>query len=55
MDSTSVIKDEGYPECLHRLALKAPSEPSPTELHVRVKATALNPVDIQLMNLAVWR
>lgn len=45
----------GYPESLHKSALPGPgSSPSPTELHVRVKAAALNPVDIQIMNLPVW-
>ena len=46
---------EGYPKALRRSTLPSPSIPAATEIHVRVKAAALNPVDIQLMNLPVWR
>ncbi|CAD0089849.1 unnamed protein product, partial [Aureobasidium vineae] len=46
---------EGYPKALHRSTLPSPPRPAATELHVRVKAAALNPVNIQLMNLPVWR
>ncbi|THX89678.1 GroES-like protein [Aureobasidium pullulans] len=46
---------EGYPHAIHKSALPAPFRPSATELHVRVKAVALNPVDIQLMNLPIWK
>ncbi|KAI4791658.1 GroES-like protein, partial [Aureobasidium sp. EXF-8845] len=46
---------EGYPNALRRSTLTSPSIPAATEIHVRVKAAALNPVDIQLMNLPVWR
>ncbi|THY64778.1 GroES-like protein [Aureobasidium pullulans] len=46
---------EGYPHAIHKSALPAPFRPSATELHVRVKAAALNPVDIQLMNLPIWK
>lgn len=46
---------EGYPKALHRSTLMSPPAPAATEVHVRVKAVALNPVDIQLMNLPVWR
>ena len=45
----------GYPKALHRSTLPSPPRPAATGLHVRVKAAALNPVDIQLMNLPVWR
>lgn len=46
---------KGYPEALRRSALASPPRPSATELHVRVQAAALNPVDIQLMNFPVWK
>lgn len=46
---------EGYPSALKLTNIPAPTtSPSPTELHVRVKAAAINPVDIQLMNLPIW-
>ncbi|GME47023.1 Protein YIM1-1 [Neofusicoccum parvum] len=42
----------GYPSCLSQASLPAPTAPlAPTQLLVRVRAAALNPVDIQLMNL----
>lgn len=41
----------GYPSALKLDKVASPSNPSPTQLLVRVKAAALNPVDIQLMNL----
>lgn len=46
---------EGYPKALRRSTLITPPAPAATEVHVRVKAAALNPVDIQLMNLPIWR
>ena len=46
---------EGYPKALHRSTLSSPPIPAAREVHVRVKAAALNPVDIQLMNLPVWK
>jgi NADPH:quinone reductase-like Zn-dependent oxidoreductase len=46
---------EGYPKALRRSTLTSPSIPAAPEIHVRVKAAALNPVDIQLMNLPVWK
>ena len=46
---------EGYPKALRKSTLIPPPTPAATELHVRVKAAALNPVDIQLMNLPVWK
>ena len=46
---------EGYPKALHQSSIAAPAgPPGPTELHVRIHAAALNPVDIQLQNLPVW-
>lgn len=48
----------GYPSCLQDSFLPAPSAATPlrpTQLLVRVRAAALNPADIQLMNLPfVW-
>jgi NADPH:quinone reductase-like Zn-dependent oxidoreductase len=46
---------EGYPKALRRSTLISPPTPAATEIHVRVKAAALNPVDIQLINLPVWK
>jgi NADPH:quinone reductase-like Zn-dependent oxidoreductase len=46
---------ERYPKALRRSTLTSPSIPAATEINVRVKAAALNPVDIQLMNLPVWK
>jgi NADPH:quinone reductase-like Zn-dependent oxidoreductase len=46
---------EGYPKALRRSTLVSPSTPAATEVHVRIKAAALNPVDIQLMNLPIWK
>ena len=56
---TDVIKawtytHEGYPSALKLSNIPAPSTLSSTELHVRVKAAALNPVDVQLMNIPLW-
>lgn len=50
-----VFTHEGYPDALHRATLVPLPKPASKELHVRVKAAALNPVDVQLMNLPVWR
>jgi NADPH:quinone reductase-like Zn-dependent oxidoreductase len=46
---------EGYPAAVRFSSLPAPTgPPGPTELRIRVRAAALNPVDIQLMNLPIW-
>jgi len=46
---------EGYPAALRLSSFPSPTgPPSPTELRIRVRAAALNPVDIQLMNLPIW-
>lgn len=45
---------EGYPSALKLTTIPTPPKPSPTEVLVRMKAVALNPVDIQLMNLPLW-
>ena len=50
-----VFTHEGYPDALHRATLAPLPRPALKELHVRVKAAALNPVDIQLMNIPVWK
>lgn len=43
----------GFPECLRQTTYTAPpsSTLKPTEIQVRVKAFAINPVDVQAMNL----
>lgn len=45
-----------YPEGLKfgDVPVKKEAELGPTELLVRVKAAAINPVDIQIMNLPFW-
>ena len=46
---------QGYPNALKRSSVPVPNTaPSPTELYIRVKAVALNPVDTQLMNFPLW-
>ncbi|PNS17541.1 Zinc-type alcohol dehydrogenase-like protein [Sphaceloma murrayae] len=45
---------EGYPKALKPSSLPVKDTLSPTELRVKVKAAAINPVDIQLMNLPLW-
>lgn len=45
---------EGYSSALRLKDIPSPLKPSPTEIHVRVKAAAINPVDIQLMNFPLW-
>jgi len=44
----------GYPKALKPSTLPEPQAPGPTEIHVRVKAAAINPVDTQLMNIPLW-
>lgn len=45
----------GYPSCLTQQTTKVPSTPpTPKHIIVKTKAAALNPVDIQLMNLPIW-
>ncbi|KAI1341239.1 alcohol dehydrogenase [Xylariaceae sp. FL0016] len=43
----------GYPETLQLHDTQVPAEPAPNHILVEVKAAALNPVDIQMMNLFV--
>lgn len=46
---------EGYPSSLRLTKLSIPKiPPSPHHIILRTSAAALNPVDIQLMNLPVW-
>lgn len=42
----------GYPSTLNLSTI--PTPPSPHHLLIRIHACALNPVDIQLMNLSLW-
>ncbi|KAF2432379.1 NAD(P)-binding protein [Tothia fuscella] len=44
----------GYPQCLSQTTLSLPEILSTTELLVQVEAAAVNPVDIQLMNVPLW-
>lgn len=47
----------GYPSAVHQttIPVPAPEKPlSPTQLRVRVKAAALNPIDVQLINIPLW-
>lgn len=43
----------GFPQCLHQTTYTppGPSDLSPTQIQVRTKAFAINPVDVQAMNL----
>src|SRR5277367_1549776 len=43
----------GYPACLSLNPIDLPHPPKVNEIHIRVQAAALNPVDIQLMNLPI--
>ncbi|KAF2760901.1 alcohol dehydrogenase [Pseudovirgaria hyperparasitica] len=44
----------GYPQCLQQTDQTPKASFCPTEILVQMHAIALNPVDIQLMNLAIW-
>ncbi|KAM0807584.1 putative Chaperonin 10-like protein [Seiridium cardinale] len=48
-----VYTHAGYPETLQLQDTEVPSKPSPNHLLLRVKAAALNPVDVQMMNLPI--
>ncbi|CAJ2504733.1 Uu.00g121270.m01.CDS01 [Anthostomella pinea] len=43
----------GYPQTLRLDETQVPAEPSPHHVLIHIKANALNPVDIQLMNLFI--
>jgi NADPH:quinone reductase-like Zn-dependent oxidoreductase len=43
-----------YPTCLQSSTFPLPDQLSDTEIQVRIKSAALNPVDIQLMNVPIW-
>ena len=49
-----VYDHKGYPDALHQTSLLVKSTLSPTEVRIKVKAAAINPVDIQLMNIPLW-
>ena len=40
-----------YPDTLQQTTIPVPATPAPNHLLIEVRASALNPVDIQLMNL----
>jgi len=44
----------GYPSALTLNSISLPPRPNENEIHIRVQAAALNPVDIQLINLPIW-
>jgi len=44
----------GYPSCLSLNPIDLPHPPKENGIHIRVQAAALNPADIQLMNLPIW-
>ncbi|RVX72320.1 hypothetical protein B0A52_04525 [Exophiala mesophila] len=46
-----IYTKSGYPETLEFSTTEVPNTPAPTSVLIQVHATALNPVDIQLMNL----
>ncbi|KAF4548963.1 Zinc-binding dehydrogenase-like protein 5 [Elsinoe fawcettii] len=45
---------EGYPRALRQKTIPIKSSLGTNELRVHVKAAAINPVDIQLMNFPIW-
>jgi reticulon-4-interacting protein 1, mitochondrial len=44
----------GYPSALALKPIELPPFPKEKEIHIQVQAAALNPVDIQLINLPIW-
>lgn len=44
----------GYPACLKQTTKSPPAQLAPTQVQMRIRAAALNPVDVQLMNLPFW-
>jgi len=49
-----IYDHQGYPKALKTSTLPTPQAPGLTEIQVRVKAAAINPVDTQLMNIPLW-
>jgi len=45
----------GYPSAIHLTPIALPSHPRKNEIHIQVDAAALNPADIQIINLPIWR
>ncbi|KAH8649957.1 chaperonin 10-like protein [Xylariales sp. PMI_506] len=43
----------GYPETLQQATTSAPAVPAPHHILVQVKASAINPVDVQMMNMGL--
>lgn len=48
-----VYTHAGYPDTLQFQDIQAPPQPAPGHILVQVKAAALNPVDVQMMNLPI--
>ena len=49
-----VYTSGGYPTSLTLSTITPPSEPAANHVLVRIHATALNPVDIQMINFPIW-
>ena len=45
----------GYPHCLELKRITLPLQPRQHQIHVKILAAGLNPADIQVMNLPIWR
>ncbi|KAF2218119.1 hypothetical protein BDZ85DRAFT_286642 [Elsinoe ampelina] len=49
-----VFNHEGYPRALRLSTVPIKTSLGTNEVRVKVKAAAINPVDIQLMNFPLW-